>query len=110
MISIKDTVGNIWIPCPKCKSLNCVTEWGEQTCLYERCDGHKFLFEFNPTTALMILEQIQKRNIDEQNLPKFPLKRPSMPKLQKSHNCYFLVPQTDSINPDNWYNNDPFKR
>ena len=109
MISIKDTVGSMWIPCPKCKSAVCITEWGEQTCIYEKCDGHKFTFSFNPETALMMLEQIQKSNIQEQDKPKMPLMRPAMPKLQKTIDCYMLVQQPDSTNPDDWYNTDPFK-
>jgi hypothetical protein len=73
----------MWIPCPKCKSAVCITQWGEQTCIYEKCDGHKFTFEFNPETALLILEQIQKANIQERDKPKALLMRPSMPRLQK---------------------------
>lgn len=99
----------MWIPCPKCKSAVCITEWGEQTCIYEKCDGHKFTFSFNPETALMMLEQIQKSNIQEQDKPKMPLMRPAMPKLQKTIDCYMLVQQPDSTNPDDWYNTDPFK-
>ena len=110
MISIKDTIGSLWIPCPKCKSAVCITEWGEQTCIYEKCDGHKFTFEFTHDNAIMILEQIQKSNIQEQKIPKSPLIRPSVPKLQKTFDCYLLVPQTDSTNVNDWYNNDPFKQ
>ena len=110
MISIKDTVGSMWIPCPKCKSAVCITQWGEQTCLYEKCDGHKFAFEFTPETAVLMLEQIQKTNIQERNLPKAPLMRPAAPKLQKSHDRYLLVQQPTSSNPDDWYNNDIFKK
>ena len=109
VISIKDTAGSMWVPCPKCKSAVCITQWGEQTCIYEKCDGHKFTFEFTPDIALLMLEQIQKANIQERNTPKAPLMRPAMPKLQKSTDCYLLVPQPDSINPADWYHNDPFK-
>ncbi len=63
MITIKDTIGKLWISCPKCKSAVLVEEWGEQTCRYEKCDVNKFLFELNPDTILLILEKIQENNI-----------------------------------------------
>ena len=110
MISIKDTIGSLWIPCPKCKSAVCITEWGEQTCIYEGCDGNKFLFELNFDISKLILEKIKESKIRNDNSQKFPLIRPSMPKLQKSHDCWIVVQQPDSTNPDDWYANDPFKK
>lgn len=109
MISIKDTVGSIWIPCPKCKSAVLIEQWGEQTCVYQGCDGHKFTFEFNFDTATLILEKIQQNNIRIRSLPTPPLVRPSRPRLQKTHDGHLLVPQPDSANPDDWFHNDPFK-
>lgn len=99
----------MWIPCPKCNSAVCITQWGEQTCIYEKCDGHKFTFELTPDAALLMLEQIQKSNIQERNTPKTQLTRPAMPKLQKTNSSYLVVPQTVSSNPEDWYHNDPFK-
>ena len=99
----------LWVPCPKCKSAVCIEHWGEQTCLYEKCDGHKFKVEFNPETALLILEQIQRNNIQRESAPVIPMKRPSKPKLQKILSGHISVPQSDSENPDDWYVNDPFK-
>jgi hypothetical protein len=113
MISIKDIIGDgitpLWIPCPKCKMPQPVTEWGEITCAYEKCDGHKFMFEFNLENLTLLLKKIK----DIKNLSKSvvrPMVRPSMPKLQKTHDCYILVPQPPSSNPDDWYFNDPFKK
>jgi len=110
MISIKDTVGSVWVPCPKCKCSVCITDWGEQTCIYEKCDGNKFLFELNFDTAKLILEEIQRKSLIEQSKPKPVMFRPSMPKLQKVLTGHILVPQSDSSNPADWYNNDPFKK
>jgi len=110
VISIKDTIGSLWVPCPKCKSAVCITEWGEQTCIYEGCDGNKFLFELNFDTSKLILEEIKESKIRNDNSQKFPLIRPSMPKLQGGYDCWFVVQQPDSTNPDDWYANDPFKK
>lgn len=110
VISINDTVGSIWVPCPKCKSMVCITEWGEQTCLYEKCDGHKFSFALTIDVTILMLEKIQLANNQEKERRlNVLLTRPSMPKLQKTVDCYLVVPQPDSSNPDDWYHNDPFK-
>ena len=85
-------------------------EWGEQTCIYEKCDGNRFPVEFNADTALLILERIQQNNIRIQSTPVQPMRRPSMPKLQKVNDGWILVHQPDSENPDDWYSNDPFKK
>ena len=93
MISIKDTVEYILIPCPKCKNVVFVSSWGEQTCLFLGCDGHKFVVDFNFDTAKLILQKVQETNVrlkvEKKNQVIF---RPAMPK------------------PDDWYNNDPFKQ
>ena len=114
MISIKDIIGDeltsYWVPCPKCKTLQPVTEWGVETiCCYEKCDGNKFTVEYNLENLTSLLKKIR----DIRNLSKSvirPMVRPSMPKLQKLHDCYILVPQPPSSNPDDWYFNDPFKK
>lgn len=111
MISIKDTVGSIWVPCPKCKSAVCITQWGEQTCIYEKCDGHKFTFEVNNDSLLLLLEQVQKVNLAEDvRLSKSITMRPAMPVVQKSTNSFLVIQQPKSSNPSDWYHNDPFKQ
>ncbi len=109
VISIKDTVGRIHTHCPKCKSIHFVEQWGEQTCIFNRCDGHKFNVEYNSDWANVMLKQIEFQNVALREIPNPPLKRPSKPKLQKTTDCWILVPQPDSTNPEDWYANDPFK-
>ena len=110
MISIKDTVGAIWLPCPKCKSYVQVERWGEQTCLYEKCDGHKFTVNFSFDMAQFILKQMENDTARAISFPKHPIKRPSKPKLQKYSDGWLSVAQPESENPDDWCFNDPFKK
>ena len=106
MISIKGILGKhgcLLVPCPKCNSGQLITEFGEQTCKYEKCDGHKFLFEFNFDTAKMLLEIIEKENKRISELPPAKEFRPAVPNLQKVNSGYILVPQPPTDNPELWY-------
>ena len=111
MISIKDTIGFLWYPCPKCKKEQVITEWGEHSCVYEGCDRHKFIVEYNFETATLMLKHLQTKNqFEDRERRRQPFKRPARPLLQKVNGGYIAVQQPDSANPKDWYDNDPFKR
>lgn len=103
MISIRNTIGKLWVNCPKCNSSQTITDWGNQICKYEKCDKHEFVIEFNLQTATMILQEIQHENLRKSREPKFPEVRPSKPALQKTHKGWILVPQPPTDNPTNWF-------
>lgn len=106
MISIKGVLGkhgSLNIPCPKCNSIQTITEFGEQTCRYEKCDGHKFIIGLNFDTAKMLLESLERENKRIADLPPTKEFRPSMPRLQKVHGGFVLVSQPPTDNPEFWY-------
>ena len=57
-----------------------------------------------------MVQELKIQDDNSQKFPLMPLMRPSLPKLQKSHDCWIVVQQPDSINPADWYANDPFKK
>jgi|ERR1051326_2043628 hypothetical protein len=92
--SIKDIVGMLWIPCPKCHSAQCITEWGEQVCKYEKCNGHKWIVEFNFETAGLMLKQIENCN---KSLKPITITEWVPPILQKTNDGWICVPQPYKI-------------
>jgi len=106
MISIKDTVGRLWVPCPKCQFGVIVEHWGEQTCRYEKCDGHKFMVEYNLDTATLIFKAIEANTKRVNSISLEPMKRPSMPRLQRILDGWIAVPQLDTEDPREWYHAD----
>jgi hypothetical protein len=106
MVSIKDITGHFWVPCPKCGYGVMVEEWGEQTCRYKGCDGHKFVFEYNFQNAELFLKELQRLADLRKTIKSLPIKRPSMPKLQRILDGWIAVPQPETEDPREWYHAD----
>ncbi len=106
MFSIKDITGHLWVPCPKCGYGVLVEEWGEQTCRYKGCDGHKFLFEYNFQNVELLLKELQRLADLRKTIKPLPIKRPSVPRLQRVCDGWIAVPQWDTEDPRQWYHAD----
>lgn len=106
MFSIKSIVGHLWVPCPKCGYGVIVEEWGEQTCRYQGCDGHKFLFEYNFQNVELVLKELQRLADFRKTIKPLPIKRPSVPRLQKVCDGWIAVPQWETEDPRQWYHVD----
>lgn len=83
-----------------------VEEWGKQKCLYEKCDGHEFMVEYNLDTATKILKSIEAENQRIKAIPPLPMRRPSTPRLQRILDGWIAVPQPDTEDPREWYHHD----
>jgi hypothetical protein len=106
MVSIKDITGHFWVPCPKCGYGVVIEEWGEQTCRYQKCDGHKFTFEYNFQNVELLLKELQRLADLAKIIKPLSMRRPSMPRLQKVLDGWIAVPQRDTEDPRKWYHAD----